>query len=75
MFGVATNCVNCKLLSSQVFYNAKKERICAGCLQKDYDSVCIKVSGLCETLDFLAGNNKKLAQTLEGIKLLLKDNE
>lgn len=37
MYGLAINCVNCKFLSSQVFYNSKKERVCADCIQKEHD--------------------------------------
>lgn len=37
MFGVAANCVNCKILASQVFYNNNKERICSICIQGEHD--------------------------------------
>lgn len=37
MFGVAANCVSCKVLASQVFYNNAKERVCADCIQKEHD--------------------------------------
>lgn len=40
MFGVAANCVNCKILSSQIFLNEKEERICATCMQKEYNKQC-----------------------------------
>lgn len=37
MYGVAANCVLCKVLASQVFYNNKKERVCSDCIQGEYD--------------------------------------
>lgn len=37
MFGPAENCINCKLLSSEIFFNSKKERICSVCLQKEHN--------------------------------------
>jgi len=37
MYGIAANCVNCKILASQVFYNSKKERVCSDCIQGEHD--------------------------------------
>lgn len=39
-FGLAVNCVGCKLLVSQILVNAKQERLCADCLQKEYNTSC-----------------------------------
>lgn len=50
MFGPAVNCVNCKFCSSEIFYNAKKERVCSNCLQKEYDAVCASLDAMSQDL-------------------------
>ena len=60
MFGPAANCVNCKLLCSEIFLNAKKERICSGCLQKEYDHSCDNLQRAFDELYKAVQKNKAL---------------
>lgn len=60
MFGVAANCVNCKTLASQVFYNSKKERVCSTCIQKEHDNCCESLQKAFDNLYFSNQKNKSL---------------
>lgn len=60
MFGVAANCTICKVLASQVFFNAKKERICADCIQKEHDTACTSLEEISSTLNEALQKNKVL---------------
>jgi hypothetical protein len=60
MFGVAANCTICKVLASQVFFNAKKERICADCIQKEHDAICTSLEEVSGILGEVQKKNKGL---------------
>jgi len=64
MFGPAANCINCKFLSSQIFLNSKKERICADCLQKEYDVSCAVLDKAFEDLQNATKKNTELEQKI-----------
>lgn len=62
MYGVAANCIHCKVLASQVFYNAKKERVCSDCIQKEFDRSC---ENLNKAYDDLYESSKKYKELEE----------
>ena len=64
MFGVAANCVICKVLASQIFLNNKKERICADCIQKEYDHSCDNLKRAFDELYNSIEKNKELEQRI-----------
>lgn len=62
MFGPAANCTKCKLLSSQIFFNNKKERVCAGCIQIEHDDLFMALEKFIDESNSAAKKNKELEQ-------------
>ncbi len=74
-FGVAANCVMCKVLGSQVFLNAKKERICAACIQKEYDNAVINVEKSFDGMFKLDQQIKALEEKLAAFEVKIEGVE
>lgn len=56
-YGVATNCLDCKLLVSQILTLSNGSRVCADCLQKHYNST---VKSLEESLQTILDKNTEI---------------
>jgi queuine/archaeosine tRNA-ribosyltransferase len=53
------------LLSAQELYNAKKERICAGCLQKDFDATAADLARAFDELFKMKASKDSIAEELQ----------
>ena len=67
-YGVAMNCAGCKSLIAKVFHNAKKERICPDCLQKDYDTMMANLERSFDEMFKLKQENDMLMSALDAVQ-------
>ncbi len=72
-YGVAANCVKCKLLVNQILHNAKQERICADCLQEAYITSCANLERSFDELYKATGKIEVYEKQLEQIKNIVKE--
>jgi len=63
-YGVAVNCTKCKFLTSQILI-VNNKRVCADCLQKEYNTLTVKFSEK-------ANDIKGLLNHIRNIKLLMR---
>lgn len=66
-FGVAVSCCICKFVGSQIFFNAKKERICAECIQKEHDNAIDNVQRAFDEMYKMKQLNDELKIKIEAV--------
>ena len=65
MHGLAVNCTKCKLLISQIFLNAEKQRFCADCFQLEYNNTYDNLQRAFGQLYSVLEKTKKLEQRVK----------
>lgn len=71
-FGVATNCVKCKVLSSQILTNEKDERICSNCLQIEYNNSCANLKRAFDELYIATKKNDEMKLEIQVFTAVLQ---
>ncbi len=67
-FGVMAGCASCKIATSQIFINNKKERICAECIQKEHDKAVANIERSFDEMFKLKQQNDMLISALDAVQ-------